>query len=195
MFGVSLRGCRLHRGRFADYAILYRGNHQARVFETALRARDVPYEVSGGQSMFDRPEIKDIVAYLRLIANDGDDPAFVRAVTTPKRGIGPTTLSRLSETATQAGASLFAAVFEPRFRARVPARQRETLEAFCAIIDRIRHRAEREPAGRHTWKRRRNMIWQRCWKRRIGTRQRNRSTRAPSRPAKSFSGRAIRTLR
>ena len=137
-----------HRTRYADYAILYRGNHQARVFETALRARDVPYEVSGGQSMFERPEIKDIVAYLRLIANDGDDPAFVRAVTTPKRGIGPTTLARLSETATHAGASLFAAVFEPRFRARVPARQRETLEAFCAIIDRIRHRAEREPAGR-----------------------------------------------
>ena len=61
-------------------AILYRGNHQARVFETALRAQNVPYEISGGQSYFDRSEIKDIVAYLRLLANDDDDPAFIRAI-------------------------------------------------------------------------------------------------------------------
>ena len=84
-----------HRGSYADYAILYRGNHQAKVFEQQLRAQNVPYEVSGGQSYFERAEIKDIVAYLRLIANDDDDPAFIRAVTTPKRGIGATTLERL----------------------------------------------------------------------------------------------------
>ena len=84
-----------HRGRYADYAILYRGNHQAKLFEQQLRAQNVPYEISGGQSYFERAEIKDIVAYLRLIANDDDDPAFIRAVTTPKRGVGATTLERL----------------------------------------------------------------------------------------------------
>ena len=76
------------RAKYSDFAILYRGNHQARVFETALRAQGVPYEISGGQSLFDKTEIKDVVAYLRLVANEDDDPAFVRAVTTPKRGIG-----------------------------------------------------------------------------------------------------------
>ncbi len=114
-----------HRGRFGDYAILYRGNHQARVFETALRAHDVPYAISGGQSYFERAEIKDIVAYLRLVANDADDPAFIRAVSVPKRGVGETTLSKLSEVATARHESLFAAAFSPnsaRWRTRRPAR-------------------------------------------------------------------------
>ena len=83
-----------HRARYVDYAILYRGNHQAKIFEQKLREQNVPYEISGGQSYFERSEIKDIVAYLRLIANDDDDPAFIRAVTTPKRGVGATTLER-----------------------------------------------------------------------------------------------------
>ena len=85
------------RGRYADFAVLYRGNHQARVIESALRAANVPYVLSGGQSYFERAEIKDIVAYLRLIANDDDGPAFVRAVTTPRRGIGESTLAKLGE--------------------------------------------------------------------------------------------------
>ena len=87
------------RAKFSDFAILYRGNHQARAFETALRGQNMPYDVSGGQSLFDKAEVKDIVAYLRLIANDDDDPAFVRAVTTPKRGIGQATLGHLGEIA------------------------------------------------------------------------------------------------
>jgi ATP-dependent DNA helicase Rep len=136
------------RTRFADYAILYRGNHQARAFETVLRANAVPYEVSGGQSLFDRTEIRDIVAYLRLLANDDDDPAFIRAVTTPKRGVGATTLARLSEIGASKRASLFAAAFEPAFDAITPARQRETLHEFCGLINRLSHRAPREPAGR-----------------------------------------------
>jgi ATP-dependent DNA helicase Rep len=136
------------RTKFADYAILYRGNHQARVFETALRAQSIPYEISGGQSMFDRVEIKDIVAYLRLVANEDDDPAFVRALQVPKRGVGETTLRHLGDVATQAQTSLFGAVFEPELAGAVPARQRATLEAFCASINGIRHRAPREPAAR-----------------------------------------------
>ena len=72
----------------SDFAILYRANHQARVFEQKLRAAQIPYKVSGGQSFFDRAEIKDLCAWLRLLVNQDDDPAFLRAVTTPKRGIG-----------------------------------------------------------------------------------------------------------
>ena len=137
-----------HRAKFSDYAILYRGNHQARVFETMLRAQSIPYEISGGQSMFERTEIKDIVAYLRLVANEDDDPAFVRALLAPKRGIGQTTLRRLSDVAKETRTSLFAAVFEPSLATSVPARQRIALEEFCALINGVRYRAEREPAGR-----------------------------------------------
>jgi ATP-dependent DNA helicase Rep len=137
-----------HRGRYGDYAILYRGNHQAKPFEQQLRAQGVPYEVSGGQSYFERAEIKDIVAYLRLIANDEDDQAFIRAVTTPKRGIGATTLARLSAIGGARHESLFAAVFASNAEAGIPERQRQVLEAFCAMINAMRHRAPREPAAR-----------------------------------------------
>ena len=82
---------------FGDFAILYRANHQARVFEQKLRAAQIPYKVSGGQSFFDRAEIRDLCAWLRLIVNHDDDPAFLRAVTTPKRGIGHQTLASLGE--------------------------------------------------------------------------------------------------
>jgi ATP-dependent DNA helicase Rep len=136
------------RARFADFAILYRGNHQSRAFETALRARAVPYELSGGQSLFDHAEIKDLCAYLRLIANEDDDPAFLRAVTTPKRGIGATTLARLGEIGAARSESLFAAVFAPATADAILPKQRETLEAFCALINGLRYRAAREPAGR-----------------------------------------------
>ena len=85
-----------HRTHFRDYAILYRSNHQARIFEQYLRNQKVPYLLSGGQSFFDKAEIKDITAYLRLLANQDDDPAFIRAVTTPKRGVGGSTRWRRS---------------------------------------------------------------------------------------------------
>ena len=137
-----------HRGRYRDYAVLYRGNHQAKPFEQALREQNVPYEISGGQSYFERVEIKDLVAYLRLIANDDDDPAFIRAVTTPKRGVGATTLERLGAIGGTRHESLFAAVFADEARAAIPARQREILDAFCTLINNLRHRAAREPAAR-----------------------------------------------
>jgi ATP-dependent DNA helicase Rep len=137
-----------HRGRWADYAILYRGNHQARIFEEKLREQNIPYTISGGQSYFDRTEIKDLVAYLRLIANDDDDPAFIRAVTTPKRGVGATTLEKLGALGLARHESLFAAVFADDAAGTVPARQREILDAFCTLINNLRYRAEREPAGR-----------------------------------------------
>ncbi len=136
------------RANYADFAVLYRGNHQAQAFETALRAQGIAYEISGGQSIFERSEIKDIVAYLRLIANDDDDPAFLRAVAAPRRGVGRTTLARLAEVATRRGESLFAATFAPELAEGVPARQREGLAEFCGLVNDLRHRALREPAGR-----------------------------------------------
>jgi ATP-dependent DNA helicase Rep len=136
------------RTKFSDYAVLYRGNHQARAFETAMRGQAIPYEISGGQSMFERTEIKDIVAYLRLIANEDDDPAFMRALAAPKRGVGQTTLRHLGDVAQARNTSLFGAVFEPSLVAAVPARQRAALDDFCGLVNSLRYRAEREPARR-----------------------------------------------
>jgi ATP-dependent DNA helicase Rep len=137
-----------HRGRWSDYAVLYRGNHQARAFEAALRAQAIPYEVSGGQSWFERTEIKDLIAYLRLVANENDDPAFLRAVAVPKRGVGQTTLAKLSEVAAARHESLAAAIHAPGFAAAAQVRAHATLVEFARMIDGLRHRAPREPAGR-----------------------------------------------
>lgn len=116
-----------HRTRFSDYAILYRSNHLSRAFEEQLRSQRVPYTVSGGTSFFERAEIKDITAYLRLIANPDDDPAFIRAITTPKRGIGNTTLERLGGHAGSRNISLFEAAFESEMKIELPQRQYDEL--------------------------------------------------------------------
>ena len=136
-----------HRGKWADYAILYRGNYQAKAFEQQLRAHKVPYVLSGGQSFFDRAEIKDLTSYLRLLANSDDDPAFIRAVTTPKRGIGGTTLEALGKAAGRRHQSLFAAAFAPGVENEVPAKQLAAVREFCDFINRMEWRAGREPAG------------------------------------------------
>ncbi|MFT3800886.1 MAG: UvrD-helicase domain-containing protein [Burkholderiaceae bacterium] len=136
-----------HRTLFADYAILYRGNHQARVIEQALRKEKIPYVLSGGQSFFDRAEIRDLIAYLRLLVNDDDDPAFIRAITTPKRGVGASTLQALGQYAGQRQVSMFAAVFETGLESRLAARQLESLRQFGEFINRIGWRAAREPAA------------------------------------------------
>jgi len=134
-----------HRGEFRDYAILYRGNFQARALEKLLRDQRVPYALSGGQSFFDKAEIKDITSYLRLLANNDDDPAFIRAVTTPRRGVGGTTLEALGTYAGERHTSLFAAVFEEGFAQRVQPRQLAPLVEFCEFINRLEYRAGREP--------------------------------------------------
>ena len=136
-----------HRTRFSDYAILYRGNFQARALEQHLRDQKVPYLLSGGQSFFDKAEIKDITAYLRLLANNDDDPAFIRAVTTPKRGVGGTTLEALGKYAGERHISLFAAAFEEGFAHRVQPRQLAPLQEFCQFINRLEYRAAKEPVG------------------------------------------------
>ncbi len=135
-----------HRSKFRDYAILYRSNHQARGFEEYLRDHRIPYLLSGGKSFFDKAEIKDITAYLRLLSNEDDDPAFIRAATTPKRGIGAATLQVLGTYAGERHVSLFQAAFEEGFAQRVQTRQLEPLLEFCHFINRTQERASREPA-------------------------------------------------
>jgi ATP-dependent DNA helicase Rep len=132
------------RAKFSDYAILYRGNHQARVMEKALRRERIPYTMSGGQSFFDRAEIKDIMAYLRLVANEDDDPAFIRAVTTPKRGVGQATLEALGAFAGQWQCSLFEAVYKGGIEAKLGERQLAPLRQFCDFINQLEAHAHRE---------------------------------------------------
>jgi ATP-dependent DNA helicase Rep len=136
-----------NRTKFSDYAILYRGNFQAKAFEQQLRAHKIPYVLSGGQSFFDRSEIKDLTSYLRLLANQDDDPGFIRAVTTPKRGIGGTTLEALGQAAGRRHQSLFAAAFAPGVENEVKAAQLAAVREFCQFINRMEWRAQKEPAG------------------------------------------------
>ena len=133
--------------RFADYAILYRGNHQARLVEQTLRDQHIPYQISGGQSFFDKAEIKDVLAYMRLLANPDDDPAFIRALTTPKRGVGNVTLEKLGAYARDHELSLFAAAREEGLSALLQSAQWTPLMQFCDFIDAMTQRAQREHAG------------------------------------------------
>ncbi|MEY5100755.1 MAG: hypothetical protein RJA36_3474 [Pseudomonadota bacterium] len=136
----SLRASHKHKA-FKDFAILYRANHQARALETALRRAQIPYKVSGGQSFFDRAEIKDLCAWLRLLVNNDDDPAFLRAITTPKRGIGHQTLAQLGAFATQYKLSLFESLFSHSLAAAVNARALAGLHEFGRYLNDLEHRA------------------------------------------------------
>ncbi len=118
------------RTTLGDYAILYRGNHQARVFERVLRENSLPYFLSGGQSFFARAEIKDIMAYLRLLANNDDDNAFLRVVNTPRREIGPATLEKLATYAGERGVNLCKAIFEIGLESRLGQRSLARLRRF-----------------------------------------------------------------
>lgn len=102
----------LNKSQYKNYAILYRGNHQSRLLEKALMTNRIPYKISGGTSFFARAEIKDMMAYLRLLVNPDDDNAFLRIVNVPRREIGPATLEKLGSYANMRHISLFAASFE-----------------------------------------------------------------------------------
>jgi ATP-dependent DNA helicase Rep len=124
-----------------DFAVLYRANHQARVFEQALRKAQIPYKVSGGQSFFDRAEIKDLCAWFRLWVNNDDDPAFLRAVTTPKRGIGHQTLQSLGVFASQYKLSLFEALFSSSLPSVLSVRAVGGLHEFGRYVNDLEFRA------------------------------------------------------
>ncbi len=132
---------------YGDYAILYRGNHQSRVFEKMLMQNRIPYKISGGTSFFSRPEIKDMLAYLRVLTNPDDDSAFLRIVNTPKREIGSATLQKLGEWANQRNKSLFRASFDLGLSQYLTGRGLESLQRFTHWMESIAQMAEREPVA------------------------------------------------
>jgi len=132
-----------NRNKFSEYAILYRGNFQSRIFEKYLREVSIPYVVSGGTSFFERSEVKDVMAYLRLLSNPDDDTAFLRIVNTPRREIGASTLEKLGEYATQREVSLFEASYEFGLKQILNERALNKLENFCNWINLLSDNAER----------------------------------------------------
>lgn len=104
---------REHSYGYADFAILYRTNAQSRIFEEALRKRTMPYKIYGGLSFYQRKEIKDVIAYFRLVVNPNDEEAFKRIINYPARGIGDTTVGKIISAATDNGVSLWTALCEP----------------------------------------------------------------------------------
>ncbi len=118
------------RCKYSDFAVLYRGNYQAKLVEIKLQAQNIPYEITGGQSFYAKTEIKDIMAYLRLIINPDDDNALLRIINTPRRQIGPTTLEKLGEYANQRTLSLYSAIDEVGLSATMPANNLERLKRF-----------------------------------------------------------------
>jgi len=129
---MEIMRMRMERGgEWRDFAVLYRGNFQARPFEQALRALEIPYSVTGGTSFFDRAEVKDVLAYLRLIANPDDDAAFLRIVNVPRREIGAVTLEKLGGWASSRGLGLLGASLEAGLHGVLPSRAVERLHGFA----------------------------------------------------------------
>lgn len=129
------------RTRFGDYAILYRGNHQSRLIELALQQQQVPYHLSGGTSFFARNEVKDIMAYLRLLLNENDDNAFLRIANVPRRKLGTSTLEALGTFATASHCSLMQACGRISTES-IGEAALNRLREFRTWLDRIRRRSE-----------------------------------------------------
>ena len=123
-------------------AILYRTNSQSRLLEESLRRRAIPYRLVGAVRFYDRREIKDILAWLRLIANPADDEAFRRAITAPRRGIGETTVDMLALAAADAGVPLLEAARREDLTTGARIATRNALADFAAVVERFRVRAE-----------------------------------------------------
>lgn len=120
---------------YDDFAILYRTNSQSRKLEDALRSLSVPYEIYGGTSFYQRKEVKDVLAYLRLIANHADDEAFRRIINVPARGIGNVTMTRIAESARNNNTSLFDTASAPdKYGLEVSPAAKTKLVAFTGMI-------------------------------------------------------------
>ena len=133
---------------FRDYAILFRENSQSRVLERVLRERRIPHFQSGGTSFFDKTEIKDVMAYLRLLCNPGDDNAFLRVINTPRREIVPATLELLSAHAAELNTSLLQASMDPGIDTKLTARQETTLRGFTHWLMEMITKSEDDEPGK-----------------------------------------------
>ncbi len=135
------------KGEFADYTILYRSNHQARPFEQVLREHRIPYVLTGGTSFFDRVEVRDAIAYLRLLHNPADNAAFLRICNVPKREIGTATIERLRQYAERRQQPLLACCHELGLASTLSSQQAAALRAFAVLMDGMRDKATGRPAG------------------------------------------------
>ncbi|MDQ7074156.1 MAG: DNA helicase Rep [Gammaproteobacteria bacterium] len=129
---------------YSDYAILYRGNFQSRLFERSLRLRNIPYKVSGGTSFFERSEVKDVMAYLRLLVNPNDDTAFLRIINTPRREIGASTLETLAGYARERENGMLISSLEWGLKSRLSERAAQRLEQFSSWLTQTAERARHE---------------------------------------------------
>lgn len=130
-----------HHSNWADCAILYRSNHQSRPFEKLLREQGIPYRISGGQSFFDKAEIKDLAAYLRLLVNPDDNTALLRIINVPRREIGTATLEKLGNYANRRGVSLLRAASGIGVNEYLERRARTRLDSFVDWIARFQEAA------------------------------------------------------
>ncbi|MDP7592839.1 MAG: DNA helicase Rep [Litorilituus sp.] len=133
----------MNRSQYREYAILYRGNHQSRLLEKALMTNRIPYKISGGTSFFSRAEIKDMMAYLRVLVNPDDDNAFLRIVNVPKRELGPATLEKLGNYANMRQISMFAASFELGLEQYLSGRGLMKLQVFTRWLVDVADQTER----------------------------------------------------
>lgn len=133
----------MNRSQYKDYAVLYRGNHQSRLLEKALMTNRIPYKINGGTSFFSRAEIKDVMAYLRVLVNPDDDNAFLRIVNVPKRELGPATLEKLGNYANLRQISMFAASFELGLEQTLTGRGLMKLQAFTRWLVSVADETER----------------------------------------------------
>ena len=131
-----LRIKRQERCQFSDFAILYRTNSQSRSFEEYMRKQNIPYRIFGGLSFYQRKEIKDVIAYFRVVANPNDEEALKRIINYPTRGIGDTTLQKIVQTATSYGVSLWQVISQPvLFHLEVNKGTATKLEAFRQLVE------------------------------------------------------------
>lgn len=132
--------------QYKEYSILYRGNHQSRVFEKLLMKNRIPYKISGGMSFFGRAEVKDIMAYLRLLTNQEDDNALLRIINTPTRGIGRATLAKIGEFANANGVGLFDAMCHQGLASVLGNATHVKIEGFVRLIVETSDNTERGDA-------------------------------------------------
>ena len=134
----------LQKTPYHEFAILYRGNHQARLFEKALMNNRIPYKITGGQSFFARAEIKDIMAYLRLLVNPTDDTAFLRIINVPRRGIGPQTIERVGQLSKELNCSLFEAAQSPHVKTMLGTAVFNALDSFVSMMTTLARQADHQ---------------------------------------------------
>ncbi len=136
-----------HEAAWSEFCILFRGNHQSRVLEKALQLLRIPYHLTGGTAFLERQEVKDALSWLRLVANPDDDAAFLRAIKSPKREVGETSLAKLAEMAQHANKPMAQMALSMSALKSLPARAASGLSEFNDVVHELRDKAEQLSAA------------------------------------------------